>query len=171
MTGSLFDDAALLNARPRERILATLSAGEGSWRAAKIARLMNPDAQLLLLFTDTLYEDADAYRFLLESAADILGRRLDWVPRAEDFPDYRVAPNVAIEVCRGNALWRAFLADLRAKAAIDLPELIWLVEDRDPWEVYRDERMVGNSQFDPCSKILKRQPLLKWIQRHGNPHR
>lgn len=29
-------------------------------------------------------------------------------------------------------------------------------EGRTPWEVFRDERFIGNSRADPCSKILKR---------------
>ncbi len=32
-------------------------------------------------------------------------------------------------------------------------------EGRTPWEVFKDERFLGNSRIDPCSKILKRQFL------------
>jgi len=138
------------------------SAGGGSYRAAKLDRKAHPDAPFRLVFTDTLYEDADAYRFLIEGAADVIGRKLNWTVRAEDFPDYRVADDVPIEEYRGNPEWRAFLADLRERAASALPELIWLVEGRDPWEVFRDERFVGNSRVDPCSKFIKRARLDAW---------
>lgn len=37
-----------------------------------------------------------------------------------------------------------------------------IAEGRDPWTVFFDERMMGNSRVDPCSKILKRQLLDKW---------
>lgn len=151
-----------------KRVISTLSAGQGSWRAAKLARLLYPDAEHVLIFTDTLYEDADAYRFLLEGAANIVGRKLDWIPRAEGFPDYRVGEDVPIEEYCGNPEWRAFLTDLRANAAIDLPELVWMVEGRDPWEVYRDRRFVGNSRRDPCSDILKRKQLREWIDENGD---
>ena len=40
--------------------------------------------------------------------------------------------------------------------------LLRISDGRDPWQVMRDERMIGNSQFDPCSKILKRQLLDRW---------
>lgn len=122
----------------------------------------NPQAPFVLLFTDTLYEDAGTYRFLLQSAADLTGRKVNWIPLAEEFPDYRVAEDVPLEDYRGNPEWRAFLFDLREKAAIAFPELVWLVEGRDPWEIFRDERFLGNPRVDPCSKIAKRQMLDRW---------
>jgi hypothetical protein len=143
--------------------IATISGGEGSWRAAKLWRWHNPGASMRLVFTDTLYEDADTYRFLIESAADVLGRQLNWkVPAADDFPDYRVPAETPIEEYAGNPDWRAFLAQLREETALALPELAWLVEGRDPWEIFRDERYLGNTRADPCSKIDKRQMLDQW---------
>lgn len=138
------------------------SAGQGSFRAAMIDRKRHPDAEFGLVFTDTLYEDADAYRFLIEGAAQVIGRRLNWTVRAEDFPDYRVPDDVPIEEYRGNPEWRAYLADLRARTIDALPELVWLVEGRDPWEVFRDKRFIGNSQTDPCSEMLKRLEFADW---------
>lgn len=41
--------------------------------------------------------------------------------------------------------------------------LIRLQEGRTPWQVYRDERMMGNSRVDPCSKILKREQARTWL--------
>lgn len=142
------------------------SGGAGSYRAAKIDRARHPDAALGLVFTDVLYEDADTYRFLIEGAADVLGRRLNWSVKAEDSPDYRVAADVPIEEYAGNPEWRAFLADLRARTIDALPELTWLVEGRDPWEIFRDERFLGNSQKDPCSKIAKRLIADDWRMEH-----
>lgn len=139
------------------------SGGEGSFRAALIDRANHPDAEQRLLFTDTLYEDADTYRFLIEAAAAVLGRPApNWLPRAEDFPDYRVAEHVPIEEYRGNPEWRAFLAQLRERAMESLPGLNWIAEGRDPWEVFRDRRFLGNSQVDLCSRILKRELADDW---------
>lgn len=44
-----------------------------------------------------------------------------------------------------------------------------LAEGRDPWTVFRDERFLGNTRADPCSKILKRQFLRAHIERHFDP--
>ena len=51
------------------------SGGEGSYRAAKIDRALHPESPYGLVFTDTLYEDADTYRFLIEAAAGRFGNR------------------------------------------------------------------------------------------------
>lgn len=145
------------------------SAGQGSFRAALIDRRRNPDAEFGLVFTDTLYEDADAYRFLIEGAAQVCDRRINWAVKAEDFPDYRVPDDTPIEEYRGNPEWRAFLADLRRRACDAIPELVWLVEGRDPWEIFRDRRFLGNSLVDPCSEVAKRDKLDAW--RSGNCRR
>ncbi len=145
------------------------SAGQGSYRAAMIDRLRNPSAEFGLVFTDTLYEDADAYRFLIEAAAQVLGRNLNWTVKVEEFPDYRVSADVPIEEYHGNSEWRAFLADLRDRACEALPELVWLVEGRDPWEIFRDGRFLGNSLVDPCSRVGKREIADAW--RMGNCYR
>lgn len=138
------------------------SAGGGSWRAAKIVARDRGTANLRLVFVDTLYEDADAYRFLIEGALNVFGRTAAWVPAAEDFPDYRVSADTELADYAGNPAWRTFLAELRSRASEAVPELTWLVEGRDPWEVFRDERFLGNSRIDPCSKFLKRVVLDKW---------
>lgn len=48
-------------------------------------------------------------------------------------------------------------------------QLIVITEGRTPWEVFRDERFLGNSRADPCSKILKRQTLDAWRAMHCDP--
>lgn len=148
----------------------SISGGGGSWLSAKVDIGQNPDLEHRFIFADTLYEDADGYRFLIEGVANLLDRRLNWsLPSAADFPDYRVDPAVPIEEYQGNPEWRAFLAQLREDATRALPELIWIVEGRDPWEVFRDERLLGSNGFDPCSKILKRRELERWRKANCDP--
>ncbi|XOK12658.1 hypothetical protein ACI6PO_06430 [Agrobacterium tumefaciens] len=145
-----------------ERFFHSISGGGGSWLAAKVKMKARPDAEHKFVFTDVLYEDADAYRFLIEGVANLLDRRLNWSIKAEDFPSYQADPETPIEAYRGNPEWRAFLSDLRDRATAAIPELIWLVDGRDPWEVYRDERFLGNNRIDPCSKFLKRLMFKRW---------
>lgn len=98
------------------------SGGFGSWAAAARLRAeLGPDIPITLLFTDTLIEDQDLYRFLWE-ATDHVG---------------------------GN--------------------LVWIAEGRTPWEVFRKERMMGNTRHDPCSKILKRQLSRRWVEDNCDP--
>lgn len=103
------------------RHVVMFSGGVGSWMAAKRVAGRYGTADLTLLFTDTLIEDEDLYRFLDEAAA-----------------------NIGVPVTR-------------------------IAEGRDPWQVFFDERFLGNSRVDPCSKILKRQLAARWLDRHCDP--
>ena len=38
-----------------------------------------------------------------------------------------------------------------------------VADGRTPWDVFRDVRFLGNSRVDPCSRILKRELLRKWL--------
>lgn len=98
------------------------SGGIGSWGAARRVADRFQGEPLTLLFTDTLIEDPDLYRFLQQAAADVAG------------------------------------------------ELVWLKEGRTPWEVFRDERYLGNTRADPCSKILKRQMADRWLAANCEPN-
>lgn len=42
-------------------------------------------------------------------------------------------------------------------------KLVRIAEGRTIWEVFRDEKFLGNSRVDPCSRILKRQVADRWL--------
>lgn len=44
-----------------------------------------------------------------------------------------------------------------------------LAEGRTPWQVFADERFLGNTRVDPCSRILKRELLRAWLEAHADP--
>ena len=46
--------------------------------------------------------------------------------------------------------------------------LVKISDGRTPWDVFFDERYLGNSRIDPCSKILKRQLLDRWRNENMN---
>ena len=47
--------------------------------------------------------------------------------------------------------------------------LVCLADGRTPWDVFFDVKFLGNSLVDPCSRILKRQLLGKWVTQNCNP--
>lgn len=47
--------------------------------------------------------------------------------------------------------------------------LVKIAEGRNPWHVFFDERFLGNSRHDPCSKILKRQMAARWLLENCDP--
>ena len=142
-------------ATPDRLHVVMLSGGASSWLTGRRVKARHGTSNLRLVFADTLIEDEDCYRFLIEGAADILG-----LPKPDDL--MRLA--LALPLLEDGDLpaRKAALASLRQKAVARLPGLVWLCEGRTPWEVFKDERFVGNSHVDPCSKILKRQTLDAW---------
>jgi hypothetical protein len=42
-------------------------------------------------------------------------------------------------------------------------ELVTLTDGRTPFAIFKDVKFMGNSMVDPCSKLLKREPLIKWF--------
>ena len=37
------------------------------------------------------------------------------------------------------------------------------------WDVFRDKRFIGNTRVDLCSRVLKREPMRKWLEDHCDP--
>lgn len=101
------------------RYVVQYSGGAGSYEAAR--RIIEREGRngVVLLFADTLIEDASLYRFLDETSA-----------------------RLGVPVTR-------------------------IADGRTPWQVFRDERFIGNSRVDPCSKILKRQLCDKWMRENA----
>ncbi len=140
--------------------LVSYSGGLVSWAAAKRTAERYGRDRVRLLFADTLIEDADLYRFLVEGAANIFGvaitNELLWM--ADSIPDVEDDPDCAAR--------KELLPELARRASKELPGLHWIMDGRTPFEVFADERFIGNSQRDPCSKILKRQLMDRWRDNH-----
>lgn len=97
------------------RFVLSLSGGVTSWAAGRRLLSYVKPSEVVAVFADTLLEDGDTYRFLVEGARD-LGVRL-----------------------------------------------VRLSDGRDIWDVFRDEGMIGRSGADVCSRVLKREPLRRWV--------
>lgn len=105
------------------RHLVLFSGGLVSWATAKRVVEKHGTDGVVLLFADTMMEDEDLYRFIVEAAE-----------------------NVGVPLTR-------------------------IADGRNPWEVMRDERIIGGGMTgaDPCSKILKRQLLDRWTRENCQP--
>ena len=44
-----------------------------------------------------------------------------------------------------------------------------IADGRTPWELFRDVRYLGNSRVDPCSAVLKRDLIRKWLKDNCDP--
>ncbi len=59
-----------------------------------------------------------------------------------------------------------FLDEAAANVGVPVTRL---ADGRTPWQVFHDERFLGNARVDPCSRVLKREVLDRWRDQHCTP--
>lgn len=133
------------------------SSGISSWAAARRHVEENGLGGFVLLFADTFIECDDNYRFLIEAAAQIAGVS---VPNCA----YESIPSLTNIRKRKEHLQR-----IACEVQERIPILRWIWDGRTPWEVMQAVRMIGNTRVDPCSKLLKRDLLRKWLETNCAP--
>jgi len=101
--------------------IISFSGGMGSFAEAVSCVNKYGKDNVITLFSDTLIEDYDLYRFM-DECVKFLG-------------------------C----------------------EHIVIKDGRTPFQVFKDEKFMGNSRIDPCSKILKRKLLARYIKNNWLP--
>jgi hypothetical protein len=137
------------------------SGGLGSWMTAKRVVQAHGAENVICLFTDTLIEDEDLYRFLIETTQDIYGiDQRDLIELAKHIPPtgHETMP-----------ARKAFLTDLAAKVSERNPNFIWLNDGRDPWDIFRDVRFLGNSRIAQCSHEIKQELSRKYVEANFKP--
>lgn len=97
------------------------SGGIGSWMTAKRVVAKHGAENVICMFTDTLIEDEDLYRFMDETIAEM-----------------------------------------------DV-EFVKIVDGRTPFDVFFDEKYLGNSRYAPCSRRLKQDAARKWVEENYTP--
>lgn len=144
--------------------VGSFSGGAGSWAAMKRVAQSEPLDQIVLLFADTIVEDQDTYRFLIEGAANVFGlsRPRALLRRAMELPELSLDD-------LGCERRKAALSELRRDVMKRIPGLVWIADGRHPWEVFEYKRFIGNSSLDPCSLYLKRQLIDEWHRHNCDP--
>lgn len=134
------------------------SGGIGSWATAKRVVEKYGVNDLILLFTDTIIEDRDLYRFLIETAADIYGIDVpaELLAKCAEIPDIASEEDVTKR--------KMLLPQIAAETMYRMPGVRWLADGRAPWDVFRYKKFIGNSRTAQCSHVLKQEPADRWIR-------
>ncbi len=148
--------------------ILSYSGGLGSFYTGLRVKERYGSQYLFKLFTDTLCEDNDTYRFMLEGAAVLEDKPLGAVahlvkltkqiPPLEDIDDIKVITDIRTSPkmqARKDAL-----AELKEETEKTLENMFWLSKGITIWETYLNKRVIGNSMIDPCSEILKRNSMI-----------
>lgn len=138
--------------------LVFFSGGSASWYVAHRIKETHGYESLHLLFTDTLIEDNDLYRFCIESAANIFEVHYERVA-----PLIKRALNLPLVHTDMEARKEA-LEQLRLDTVALMPQLHWLSEQRDVWDVFYDVRFLGNSRVAHCSAQLKQRMAKRYVK-------
>lgn len=139
------------------------SGGGGSRNAAKRVKAEHGIENLILLFTDTLIEDKDTYRYMIESAASLfeLPKPYHLIMLCEEIPDIRSDADIVRR--------KDLLPKLANKVMKYMPNFVWMQDGRTPWEVFKDERWIGNSRVAQCSHKLKQKLSRIWVEENYKP--
>ncbi|MGW2539767.1 hypothetical protein ACWC5I_02585 [Kitasatospora sp. NPDC001574] len=62
-------------------------------------------------------------------------------------------------------LWRFAQATSRM---LDVP-LVRVADGRTPFQVFHDNKFLGNSRIAPCTRVLKIEPCLRWLEKYADP--
>lgn len=92
-----------------------------------------------------------------------MGSAISWLIAHEKGLDY--VPVFADTLIEDEDLYR-FLRDLERVTG---REIVWLTDGRTPWDVYIDQRWIGNSRTAHCSTDLKTKQVKKWAKENANP--
>jgi len=49
-------------------------------------------------------------------------------------------------------------------------EMVYLKDGRTPFDVFKDVKLMGNTRIDPCSRVLKREPSIKYVKENAPNH-
>ncbi|MHC8516789.1 hypothetical protein [Sporosarcina sp. ITBMC105] len=137
------------------------SGGLGSWMTAVRVIAKYGADNVICLFTDTLIEDEDLYRFLIESTSKMYGiSAVDLIAKAN------AIPATSYETMDER---KRYLSDLAVEVSARIPRFIWLNDGIDPWDVFKSTRFLGNSRLAKCSHILKQDMARKYIEANFAP--
>ncbi len=164
MTYSL--QGSLLAAAGEPYYVLSLLGGLGSWHAGRRLVQERGKDRLKLLHTDCGSEEPDTYRFLIESAADLL------LPASDDRVRGLARRALALPPVERRDLKEerlGLLSELAADAERCIPGLHWVTHGKDVWDVFFEERYLGNSRIDPCSGVLKREAAEAWVKERYYP--
>ena len=139
------------------------SGGLGSFATTTRVVDKHGTDNLYLLFTDTLIESNDLYRFLIETAGYFFN--IDktitepLAKRALTIPELYEDENARKEV----------LEELRIEVNEAIPRLIWLSDGIQPWDIFFQQKFLGNSRIAQCSHILKQVMSKKYVKDTFDP--
>ena len=150
------------------------SGGISSWALAKRVAEQHGTERLTLLFTDTLIEDEDLYRFLKEAARNV-GGHFEWVSEGRTpwqvFKDKKFLGNARVDPC-SQVLKRVPATNwikenypdpstVRLWLGMNWDEEHRLIRSKRHWQPYQIDSLLMNKPY------LFQRDMIDWLHREG----
>lgn len=135
------------------------SGGVGSYMTARRVIEKHGKENVDLLFTDTLTEDPDLYRFIVEATAKLFG-----VVGIADL--LKLTERIAAAKMGER---KELIIKLAEEASKRFPNMTWIHEGKDIWELFSDVNFIGNSRVAPCTQILKQRSAKRYVKKNYTP--
>src|SRR6185312_3546767 len=148
-----------------EKHVVFYSGGLGSFATALRVIEKHGTENLTLLFTDTLIEDHDLYRFIIETAGHFFNADKNKIAELS-----KRALNITLTE-ENMSQRKDDLERLRLDSNKAIPQLVWLTEHKDPWDIFFEQKFLGNSRIAQCSHILKQVMSKKYVKEHFESHK
>lgn len=138
------------------------SGGLGSWRVLHEVIQANGKENVYALFTDTMIEDDDLYRFLVETFSYLYeeeaGDLLEWLGK--------IPPNFV----KGEEENRKqFLTHFAARVEERFPNVRWRNAGVSVWDIFFSDKMLGNSRLARCSHVIKQKLAREIVEGEFDP--
>lgn len=132
------------------------SGGLGSFCAAYLEVTRIGLENCIFYFNDTLVEDADLYRFLVETVCWFHGKKINrnLAKLIKTIPDLEKEQDR-----KKHLLSLGYLLDSYCS------QFHYDPDGKNIFDVFTDERYLGNTKIDPCSRVLKRERSHKFINK------
>lgn len=131
------------------------SGGLGSFCAGWLELQRVGLENCIFYFNDTLVEDADLYRFLVEHICFFHGKKVNKQLKTL----IKSIPDLEQEEAR-----KAHLLTLGHTLDSYCSQFHYDPDGRNVFEVFHDNRYLGNSRIDPCSRVLKRERSRAFVE-------
>lgn len=144
--------------------LIFFSGGAGSYATTKRVLEKVDKEDVHLLFTDTLIEDKELYRFMLDAFEKIYGVDLT--------EEKNLVADLA-EVEDNFSLRKDQLKKIQKLINDKLPNVHWLRyevngEGIDPWAIFYNDMFIGNSRLAKCSHLIKQRLAKEYVKQTFN---
>lgn len=140
----------------KDKIILLTSGGMGSFLTGYVLK-ENTNAHVTYYFNDTYLESEGLYQFLLQTMNY-------FNPISDTSYQYLTKLSTMIPPIQIMEKRKEFLNKFGNLLQVNYSDFVYDPDGRTVWEVFDDVKFIGNSLFDPCSRILKRERSRQYIE-------